>query len=276
MRLDAHQHFWKFDPYRDSWIDETMGVLKRDYLPSDLKPLLTTNSIDGCIAVQADQSEQETEFLLHLAEQFDFVKGVVGWVDLRDKNLEKRLEYYSQNQYFKGLRHIVQAEKQDFLLLKDFQNVISKLSRFDLTYDILIYPFQLNAAIELVKQFPKQQFIIDHIAKPEIRNQKISDWKIGIQLLAQNPNVACKISGLVTEADFTNFSPSDFTPYLDIVFECFGEDRILFGSDWPVCLVAATYQDVLLLIEEYTAGFSEEQNKKLFGGNAARIYKITE
>ncbi|MDA9843301.1 amidohydrolase family protein [Flavobacteriaceae bacterium] len=276
MRLDAHQHFWKFDPYRDSWIDETMGVLKRDYLPSDLKPLLTTNSIDGCIAVQADQSEQETEFLLHLAEQFDFVKGVVGWVDLRDKNLEKRLEYYSQNQYFKGLRHIVQAEKQDFLLLKDFQNGISKLSRFDLTYDILIYPFQLNAAIELVKQFPKQQFIIDHIAKPEIRNQKISDWKIGIQLLAQNPNVACKISGLVTEADFTNFSPSDFTPYLDIVFECFGEDRILFGSDWPVCLVAATYQDVLLLIEEYTAGFSEEQNKKLFGGNAARIYKITE
>ena len=276
MRLDAHQHFWKFDPYRDSWIDETMGVLKRDYLPSDLKPLLTTNSIDGCIAVQADQSEQETEFLLHLAEQFDFVKGVVGWVDLRDKNLEKRLEYSSQNQYFKGLRHIVQAEKQDFLLLKDFQNGISKLSRFDLTYDILIYPFQLNAAIELVKQFPKQQFIIDHIAKPEIRNQKISDWKIGIQLLAQNPNVACKISGLVTEADFTNFSPSDFTPYLDIVFECFGEDRILFGSDWPVCLVAATYQDVLLLIEEYTAGFSEEQNKKLFGGNAARIYKITE
>ncbi len=276
MRLDAHQHFWKFDPYRDSWIDETMGVLKRDYLPSDLKPLLTTNSIDGCIAVQADQSEQETEFLLHLAEQFDFVKGVVGWVDLRDKNLEKRLKYYSQNQYFKGLRHIVQAEKQDFLLLKDFQNGISKLSRFDLTYDILIYPFQLNAAIELVKQFPKQQFIIDHIAKPEIRNQKISDWKIGIQLLAQNPNVACKISGLVTEADFTNFSPSDFTPYLDIVFECFGEDRILFGSDWPVCLVAATYQDVLLLIEEYTAGFSEEQNKKLFGGNAARIYKITE
>jgi len=276
MRLDAHQHFWKFDPYRDSWIDETMGVLKRDYLPSDLKPLLTTNSIDGCIAVQADQSEQETEFLLHLAEQFDFVKGVVGWVDLRDKNLEKRLEYYSQNQYFKGLRHIVQAEKQDFLLLKDFQNGISKLSRFDLTYDILIYPFQLNAAIELVKQFPKQQFIIDHIAKPEIRNQKISDWKIGIQLLAQNPNVACKISGLVTEADFTNFSPSDFTPYLDIVFECFGEDRIVFGSDWPVCLVAATYQDVLLLIEEYTAGFSEEQNKKLFGGNAARIYKITE
>ena len=276
MRLDAHQHFWKFDPYRDSWIDETMGVLKRDYLPSDLKPLLTTNSIDGCIAVQADQSEQETEFLLHLAEQFDFVKGVVGWVDLRDKNLEKRLEYYSQNQYFKGLRHIVQAEKQDFLLLKDFQNGISKLSRFDLTYDILIYPFQLNAAIELVKQFPKQQFIIDHIAKPEIRNQKISDWKIGIQLLAQNPNVACKISGLVTEADFTNFSPSDFTPYLDIVFECFGEDRILFGSDWPVCLLAATYQDVLLLIEEYTAGFSEQQNKKLFGGNAARIYKITE
>lgn len=276
MRLDAHQHFWKFDPYRDSWIDETMGVLKRDYLPSDLKPLLTTNSIDGCIAVQADQSEQETEFLLHLAEQFDFVKGVVGWVDLRDKNLEKRLEYYSQNQYFKGLRHIVQAEKQDFLLLKDFQNGISKLSRFDLTYDILIYTFQLNAAIELVKQFPKQQFIIDHIAKPEIRNQKISDWKIGIQLLAQNPNVACKISGLVTEADFTNFSPSDFTPYLDIVFECFGEDRILFGSDWPVCLVAATYQDVLLLIEEYTTGFSEEQNKKLFGGNAARIYKITE
>jgi len=276
MRLDAHQHFWKFDPYRDSWIDETMGVLKRDYLPSDLKPLLTTNSIDGCIAVHADQSEQETEFLLHLAEQFDFVKGVVGWVDLRDKNLEKRLEYYSQNQYFKGLRHIVQAEKQDFLLLKDFQNGISKLSRFDLTYDILIYPFQLNAAIELVKQFPKQQFIIDHIAKPEIRNQKISDWKIGIQLLAQNPNVACKISGLVTEADFTNFSPSDFTPYLDIVFECFGEDRILFGSDWPVCLLAATYQDVLLLIEEYTAGFSEEQNKKLFGGNAARIYKITE
>jgi L-fuconolactonase len=275
MRIDSHQHFWNFNPKQHDWIDDSMTILKRNFLPNDLKPLLDQNGIDACIAVQADQSEEETKFLLDIAEQYDFVKGVVGWVDLCAVNAEKRLAFYHENDYFKGVRHIAQSEKKDFLLRADFQNGIKKLSGLNLTYDILIFPYQLDAAIELVKKFPDQKFVLDHLAKPSIKNQKITDWKKAIHQIGHLPNVSCKISGLVTEADITDWKSKDFTPYLDPVFEVFGEDRVLFGSDWPVCLLAANYDKVFNLVADYTAGFSDDAKEKLFGGNGARIYNIT-
>ena len=274
MKLDSHQHFWKYSPQQHNWIDDSMVSLKRDFLPNDLEPHLVKNKIKACVVVQADQSEKETEFLLELATQYEFIKGVVGWVDLRAKNVEERLQFYSQNQYFKGVRHIVQSEKQDFLLDPAFQNGIGKLGNLNLTYDLLIYSHQIEAAIKLVSQFPNQKFVLDHLAKPNIKNGKIDPWKNQIQRLAQFSNVSCKISGMVTEADHSQWKPSDFIPYLDIVFDAFGENRILFGSDWPVCLLAASYQEVYQLITDYTANFSLEQRDKLFGGNAERIYNI--
>ena len=274
MKLDSHQHFWKYSPQQHNWIDDSMVSLKRDFLPNDLEPHLIENKIEACVVVQADQSEKETEFLLELATQYEFIKGVVGWVDLRAKNVEERLQFYSQNQYFKGVRHIVQSEKQDFLLDPAFQNGIGKLGNLNLTYDLLIYSHQIEAAIKLVSQFPNQKFVLDHLAKPNIKNGKIDPWKNQIQRLAQFSNVSCKISGMVTEADHSQWKPSDFIPYLDIVFEAFGENRILFGSDWPVCLLAASYKEVYHLITDYTANFSLEQRDKLFGGNAERIYNI--
>ena len=274
MKLDSHQHFWKYSPQQHNWIDDSMVSLKRDFLPNDLEPHLIENKIEACVVVQADQSEKETEFLLELATQYEFIKGVVGWVDLRAKNVEERLQFYSQNQYFKGVRHIVQSEKQDFLLDPAFQNGIGKLGNLNLTYDLLIYSHQIGAAIKLVSQFPNQKFVLDHLAKPNIKNGKIDPWKNQIQRLAQFSNVSCKISGMVTEADHSQWKPSDFIPYLDIVFDAFGENRILFGSDWPVCLLAASYQEVYQLITDYTANFSLEQRDKLFGANAERFYNI--
>jgi L-fuconolactonase len=275
MKIDSHQHFWKYNPQRDAWIDESMKVIQADFSPPDLESHLRQHKIDGCIAVQADQSEEETEFLLELASQYSFVKGVVGWVDLRAANVEERLEYYSQNSYFKGVRHIVQAEKEDFLLSADFQKGISTLSQFKLPYDILIFPNQLESAIQTVNQFPNQEFVLDHIAKPYIKNQSLHPWKSLIQELAKASNVSCKISGLITEADLKNWEARQIEPYLDVVFNAFGEDRVLFGSDWPVCLLAGSYDEVVGLVSNYTADFSSKAKNKLFGANAARIYNIT-
>jgi len=275
MKIDSHQHFWKYNPQRDAWIDESMKVIQADFFPPDLESHLWQHKIDGCIAVQADQSEEETEFLLELASQYSFVKGVVGWVDLRAANVEERLEYYSQNSYFKGVRHIVQAEKEDFLLSADFQKGISTLSQFKLPYDILIFPNQLESAIQTVNQFPNQEFVLDHIAKPYIKNQSLHPWKSLIQELAKASNVSCKISGLITEADLKNWEARQIEPYLDVVFNAFGEDRVLFGSDWPVCLLAGSYDEVVGLVSNYTADFSSKAKNKLFGANAARIYNIT-
>ena len=276
MRIDSHQHFWKFDKSRHAWIDDSMVVLKRDFLPNDLETHLDQHSLDGCVLGQVDQSEAETEYLLSLAAQHSFIKAVIGWVDLGAKNVNDRLRFYAQNPYFKGVRHIVQSEKPDFLLGADFQNGISKLESLNLTFDVLIYPSQLESAIQLATSFPNQKFVLDHLAKPYIKDQKISDWKEKIQRLALSPFVSCKISGLLTEADLNQWEKDDFIPYLDIVFEAFGEDRVLFGSDWPVCLLAGTYDEVLDLVSSYSASFSEEKKKKLFGDNAVRIYNITE
>lgn len=274
MKIDAHQHFWKYNPIRDAWIDDSMQIIRRDFLPQDLQPILNDNNIDGCIAVQADQSEAETEFLLNCATKNSFIKGVVGWVDLRAENVEARLAHYSKNKLFKGVRHIVQAEANDFMLDKDFQNGISKLEPFNLTYDILIFPTQIEAAIGLVNKFPNQKFVIDHMAKPYIKAGKIDDWKTKMNELAKTPNVYCKVSGMVTEADLKHWKISDFTAYLDVVFETFGVDRILYGSDWPVCLLAADYEKQLHIVQNYFKDFSKEEQSKVFGLNAIKFYHL--
>ena len=275
MRIDSHQHFWKYDPVRNNWIDETMFVLRKDFLPEDLAPILSANKVDGCIAVQADQSENETHFLLNLAQQNEFIKGVVGWVNLCDKNVEERLEHFSQNKYLKGVRHILQAESEDFILKNDFQQGIKNLQKFGLTYDILIYPNQLKNTIALVKNFPEQKFVLDHIAKPYIKTSQIKEWEIDLRELANYQNVSCKVSGLITEADWHQWKAEDFKPYFDVVFEAFGAKRTLFGSDWPVCLLAGDYEQVLHLIENYLQQFSKEEQELIMGANTATFYALS-
>ncbi|MDG1912502.1 MAG: amidohydrolase family protein [Flavobacteriaceae bacterium] len=275
MKIDAHQHFWKYTPERDTWIDDSMAKLQADFLPSDLKGLLEANSIQGCIAVQADQSEEETKWLLNLATENDFIKGVVGWVDLCADTVEERLLFFSKNPFFKGVRHIVQAEKSDFVLQEDFQNGIRKLTPLGLTYDLLVYPHQLEAATELVFQHPEQTFILDHLAKPNIKAHEIESWKSQIERISAAPNISCKLSGMVTEADSAHWKAKDFTPYLQTVFDYFGVERILFGSDWPVCLLAAEYKKVLQLVQDFTANLSKEEQTRIFGANACEIYNLT-
>jgi len=274
MIIDSHQHFWKYDPVRDNWIDDSMEIIRKDFFPKDLKPLLDENGIDGCIAVQADQSETETEFLLTCAAENPFIKGVVGWVDLTAKNLEKRLMHYKANPLFKGVRHIVQAEKEDYLLREDVQNGIGKLAKHKLTFDILIFPHQLPAAIEMVEKFPKQQFILDHIAKPNISAPMDKEWKANIAALSKFENVSCKLSGMVTEAENFVFSDDSFTPFMDHVFASFGANRVLFGSDWPVCLLATGYKTVFALINAYLEKQSTQIKAQVLGQNAIKIYNL--
>ena len=275
MIIDAHQHFWIYDPVRDSWIDESMQILKRNFLPEDLARIIKENSIDGTIAVQADQSENETNFLLGLAEKNTWVSGVVGWVDLMAQDIEEKLEHFSSYKKLKGFRHIVQAEPdENFMLNEKFRNGIGQLKNYNFTYDILINPHQLPAAIKLTEKYPDQKFILDHMAKPSIKKKGIEPWASGIKELAKNPNVFCKISGIITEADHRNWKSKEIYPYLDIVFNAFGYDRLLFGSDWPVCLLAGLYNQVINLIDEYMKNASDENKEKIFGKNAVSFYNI--
>lgn len=274
MKIDAHQHFWQFNPQRDAWINEEMAVLKRDFLPEDLQSILKTNNIDGCIAVQADQSEKETEFLLGLAKDNSFIKGVVGWLDLCSDTIDERLAYYSKYEKLKGLRHIVQAEPAGFMLRKDFQRGIKALEKYNLTYDILVHYNQLEEVVEFVREFPNQKFVLDHIGKPSIKVGEIDTWKIQIEALATFPNVYCKASGLVTETSFNNWSYTDFVPYLEVVFNSFGVDRVLFGSDWPVCLLSGNYEKVLAIIERYILKFSATEKELIMGKNAVAFYNL--
>jgi len=273
-RIDSHQHFWKFDPVRDSWIDETMQNIQRDFLPEDLQPLLNANQFEGCVAVQASQSEVETHFLLDLASKNDFIKGVVGWIDLRNENIAERLQFFSDQKKLKGFRHVVQGEADDFMFGKEFRRGIAALKPFNYTYDILIFERQIPAAISLVQDFPNQKFVIDHIAKPDIKSGSIDSWKKGIQEIAKYENVWCKISGMVTEADWKNWKPEDLKPYLDVIFENFAVDKLMYGSDWPVLNVASDYNEVVKTLEDYISKFSIEDQNKIWFENAKEFYKL--
>lgn len=274
-RIDAHQHFWKYDPGRDSWITDEMAVIQRDFLPEHLQPVLQKNGFDGCILVQSAQPEFENNFLLKAAAAHDFIKGVVGWVDLLTADVEERLAAYQPFQKLKGFRYILQGETdRAFMLQPAFKEGISKLQAFGYTYDLLILPDQLPYAKELVAAFPNQPFVIDHLAKPHIKAQELDEWKYGIQAMAEHGNVHLKVSGMVTEADWGNWRKEDFRPYLDCVVEAFGTDRLMYGSDWPVCLVAASYEEMLAIVQVYFSQFSKEEQAAIFGGNAVRFYNI--
>lgn len=275
QRMDSHQHFWIYNPVRDTWIDDTMEEIKKDFLPKDVKPLLHENHIDGCIAVQADQSENETNYLLGLSQEYDFIKGVVGWIDLRGKNIEERLEHFSQYRALKGFRHIVQTEPQDdYLLRPDFCRGIALLKRYNFTYDILIYPKHLRYALEFIKKFPNQKFVIDHIAKPFIKKQLIDEWKAELFRFSPYKNVYCKMAGLVTEADWDNWEYSDFKPYIDIVLDVFGPERIMFGSDWPVCLTAASYKQVCQIVDNNISTLSKDEKDQIWGRTCKDFYQL--
>ncbi len=275
QKIDAHQHFWQFDPVRDSWIDESMIEIRRDFLPEDLEPILKKNGFDGCIVVQSDQTEAENDFQLKNAGKNSMVKGVVGWVDLCSPKVEERLKYYHQFKLMKGFRHMLQGEPDtSFMLQKSFLNGISLLQKFGFTYDLLIFPKHLENAKKLVKNFPDQSFVIDHIAKPNIKNQQIDDWKKNIQAIAELENVSCKVSGMVTEADWKNWQPADFTPYLEVVFEAFGAKRVLFGSDWPVCNIAGGYKKMISIVQNYTSALTQNEQELFWGGNAINFYKL--
>ncbi|MES2454339.1 MAG: amidohydrolase family protein [Bacteroidota bacterium] len=275
LKIDAHQHFWKFDEIRDSWISAEMAVIRRDFMPADLKPLLEANGIDGCVVVQSDQAPAENEFQLQNAADHEFIKGVVGWVDLQSEDIEAELTRLSAFEKLKGFRHILQGEADRALMLKPaFLNGISKLKGFGFTYDILIFPDQLKYAAELVSLFPDQPFVLDHIAKPDIKGQILEGWEKDIRDLAKVDNVYCKVSGLVTEADWANWKPEDFKPYLDVIFEAFGPERVMYGSDWPVCLLAGSYAQVKELVNQYVSKFSDEEQDLFWGGNAIRFYNL--
>ena len=274
MHLDSHQHFWHYNDKEFSWIGENMSVLKIDFLPPDLWKELQTAGFDGSIAVQARQTLEETAWLLDLASQNSFIKGVVGWVDLCSPEIEKQLDEFSRNQKLVGVRHVVHDEPDDkFMARKDFQYGISLLAKYGLTYDLLLFPKHLPLATELVMLFPNQKFVIDHIAKPLIKDQIHEPWDKFMKQLAKSPNVYCKLSGMVTEADWKNWKPDDFKYYLDTVFHCFGEDRLMMGSDWPVCTVAGNYKKVMSLVFDYLQQFGKETLIKISGENCRKFYQ---
>src|SRR6187549_1228952 len=274
-RIDAHQHFWKYNAVRDQWIDENMVAIQRDFLPEDLQPVLQRNKIEGCVVVQSDQSTEENYFQLKNAMAHEFILGIVGWVDLQANDIDEQLRYYRQFDKMKGFRHILQGEKQrDFMLRTEFRRGIGLLSNYDFTFDLLVHPDQLKYTSDFVKLFPHQPFVLNHLAKPNIKEKEISNWRKDITALARHENVYCKLSGMITEADWHSWQPSDFIPYLDIAVESFGMKRLMFGSDWPVCLLAGSYERMLKVVTDYFHSFSKDEQELFFGGNALQFYKL--
>jgi len=275
MRIDSHQHFWRYNLLQHVWMTDAMDVLRHDYLPAELAPLLKSIGFDGTIAVQARQMLEETEWLLKLADEYDFIHGVVGWVDLRSPKVREQLEQYSAHPKLVGVRHVVHDEADDnFMLLPEFRRGIAELRRFDLTYDLLLFPRHLPVAVKLVEQFPDQPFVLDHIAKPEIRDRRISPWREDLQALARFSNVSCKLSGMVTEAKWKDWRQEDFRCYLDVVVQAFGTDRVMIGSDWPVSTRARDYAVVMGIVMDYADQFSATVRDAILGGNCARFYNI--
>ena len=275
MTIDSHQHFWNYEPVKHEWIDESMAVIRKDFTPSDLKLVYDQNNIDGCVAVQADQTLEETDFLLDLASSNDFIKGVVGWADLRSENIENTLASYQDQDKLKGFRHVVQGEADhNFLLRPNFTRGISLLEKYNYKYDILIFPHQLGATLEFVKKFPNQKFVIDHIAKPYIKDGFFDGWAAMIKEVANYENVSCKLSGMITEADFNTWTEQQIHPYMEVVLDSFGSKRTMYGSDWPVCLVAGNYTRVKNLTTEFIAKLSTTEQKAIMGDNAIQFYNL--
>lgn len=275
MNIDAHQHFWSYNQKDYGWITDDLSVLKKDYLPGDLLAVLTDNGMDGCVAVQARQSLEETSWLLELAKQHDFIKGVVGWVDLCSTELEAQLKAFSKNKKLVGVRHVLHDEPDEYFMLRpEFKKGIERLGAYELTYDILIFPKHLKSAHQLAAQFPNQKFVIDHLAKPSIRSQQYDIWSRDLSAFKGLPNVWCKVSGMVTEADWKNIPATDFSLVLDVVFDTFPQEKIMFGSDWPVCQLAADYAKVKSIVEEYLNANKQYDAQLVMGKNCQDFYRI--
>jgi L-fuconolactonase len=274
-KIDAHQHFWQYNPVEHAWMTDPMAGLRRDFMPGDLKPLLAGMEFDGCVVVQVRQNLEETRWLLELAGRHQFVRGVVGWVDLRSADLRFQLEQSAGDKKLVGVRHIVQDEPDDnFMLREDFRRGIAELAEFNLAYDVLIYPRQLPAAIGLVREFPNQRFVLDHIAKPAIGAGTREPWEVGLRELAKSPNLYCKLSGMVTETRWNTWQREDFRPYLDVVFDAFGPDRLMIGSDWPVCTLSATYASAMGIVIDYIAQLGAAERDGILGWNCSRFYGL--
>jgi L-fuconolactonase len=275
MRIDSHQHFWIFNEREFAWIDDNMQIIRKDHLPLHLNDELRNIGFDGSVAVQARQCLEETDWLLQLSDQHDTIKGVIGWVDLQSSQVEEQLIKYTKHQKMVGVRHVIHDEPDDdFMLGNNFLRGIRYLEKFNLTYDVLVFPKHLPNTIRFVEQFPKQLFVLDHMAKPFIKNKTVSPWKENIEHLAKFSNVYCKLSGMVTEADWRNWTKGDFKPYLDTVFSAFGTDRIMIGSDWPVCKVAGEYKQIMDIVMEYIQLFSNQDKNKILGENAIKAYHL--
>ena len=275
MRIDAHQHFWHYDPAHHVWMTDAMAALRRDYLPDELAPLLRATGFDGTIAVQARQMVEETEWLLGLADRHPLIRGVVGWVDLRSPGLPSELERFAPHPRLVGVRHVVHDEPDDrFMLRPEFRRGIGRLREFDLAYDLLLFPRHLPVAVTLVDEFPDQPFVLDHIAKPAIRDGLFSPWREDLKRLAERPNVSCKLSGMVTEARWNAWRPGDLRPYIDVVLEAFGPERLMIGSDWPVCTLSGDYRSTMGVVVDYVGSLSPGERAGILGENCARIYRI--
>ena len=273
--IDAHQHFWKYDSREYGWIDDSMAVLRRDFLPAEAHHEMACAGFDACVAVQARQTLEETQWLLSLADAHPFIAGVVGWVDLQAPDVRAQIEQFAAHPKLVGVRHIVQSEPDDqFLLRPAFCRGIELLEEFDLAFDILVYHRQLAVAAEFVSRFERHRFVLDHLAKPGIRAGEIHGWERDLRRLAGFPNVRAKLSGLVTEADWQQWTPGQIHPYIDVAFDCFGAGRLMLGSDWPVCTVAADYGRTMSLIADYVSKLTADERDAVLGGNAQEFWKL--
>jgi L-fuconolactonase len=275
MKIDSHHHFWKYSVEEYGWIDDEMKAIRRDFLPEDLEKEIRGSGIEGVVSVQARQTIAETEWLLGFSENNDFIKGVVGWVPLLSTDVRKYLSTFSAFSKFKAARHVVQGEPDDdFILRKDFNEGIKALKEFGLAYDILILEKHLLQTIKFVDMHPDQIFILDHIAKPRIKENILKPWRKNIMALAERQNVYCKISGMVTEADYRTWTEEQLHPYFDTVLDAFGAKRLMFGSDWPVCTVACEYRRWAGIVQELISKLSASEQEAIFGGNAVKAYNL--
>ena len=274
-KLDSHHHFWNYDPIQHGWMNDDMQALRRDFLPPDLKHELDTAGIDGAVSVQARQSLEETDWLLAIAEKNDFIRGVVGWVPLTQPNVRDDLARFADKPKLRAVRHVIQDEPdQDYILRDDFNRGIETLGDFGLAYDILIFERHLPQTVRFVDRHPALVFILDHVAKPRIKEDLLSPWRENISQLAERDNVYCKLSGMATEADYRQWTEEQLMPYMEIVLDAFGPERLMFGSDWPVCLVACGYERWLGVVQRFISKLSAAEQEAILGGTAAEAYRL--
>lgn len=274
-RIDAHHHFWKFDAAEYPWIRPSDQLLRKDFLPDDFEPELKGAGITGTIAVQARQSLEETRWLLELADRHDFIQGVVGWAPLTEVSVGATLERLAAHPKLRAIRHVLHDEADErYILREDFNRGVAELKRFDLAYDILIFERHLPQTIEFVDRHPNQIFIVDHLAKPRVRDGLVSPWRENMRELARRPHVYCKISGLATEADHSRWSETQFTPYMDWILSSFGPERVLFGSDWPVCLLAIGYCQWAEMVARFVGRLPDGEQQRIWSATAREAYKL--